>query len=346
MKYIINQVLRNGRYGISAFGKARQDVNDIFAAWDVKPVNIVCRLYKLPFVANIRVVGAYLWFIARAGRNNELFIQYPVSMRKSFSLVLKLLRLFGNKIYFIVHDINSARFGVEKEREIYFLNQADGLFLHTRAMREWLEAQGVTTKNVLLQVFDYLSSDPYIAQEEVLKHKDNVIFAGNLAKSKFVEKLLKYPFRHIRLTLFGNKGDLNVSEDGKEYKGIFSPDHTASIGGGWGLVWDGESLDTCNGDTGNYLRWNAPHKLSLYLAAGLPVIVWKQSAEATFVTDNHIGIAIESIEELDDRIASVTDKEFAVMVDNARKQGDIIRDGGRLKEAYRQLLSNNQNQTV
>jgi len=341
MRYIINQVLRNGRYGISAFGKARQDINNIFEGLGAKPVNVVCRLYKIPFVANLRVLFAYLLFLLKTGFNNELFIQYPVSMRKSFSLVLKLLKLFHNKIYFIVHDINSARFGTEREREIYFLNQADGLFLHTPAMHKLLEAQGVTTKSVLLQVFDYLSDDSFIERQQVLKNQLNVIFAGNLAKSRFVEKLLSYPFSNIKFTLYGNKGDLQIKESNKEYKGIFSPDKISSIGGGWGLVWDGESLDTCNGDTGNYLRWNSPHKLSLYLAAGLPVIVWSQSAEADFVKTNQLGLAIDSIEELDSIILNVSAEEFAKMTDNARKQREILRRGERTKLAFKQLLSNN-----
>lgn len=45
-------------------------------------------------------------------------------------------------------------------------------------------------------------------------------------------------------------------------------------------VWDGDSVDTCAGNTGAYLRYNNPHKTSLYLACGMPVIVWKEAAIA------------------------------------------------------------------
>ena len=34
-------------------------------------------------------------------------------------------------------------------------------------------------------------------------------------------------------------------------------------------MWDGPSPDTCAGVYGAYLRYNNPHKTSLYLAAGL-----------------------------------------------------------------------------
>ncbi len=338
MKYIINQVLRNGRYGISAFGKARQDINRIFEEIGATPVNIVCQLSKVPFLANLRVVMAYLSFLRKSGKGNEFFIQYPVSMRKSFPLVLKLIRRYQNKLYFVVHDVNFARFGVEREKDIAFLNAADGLIIHTPAMEKLLHENGIHTPMSLLQVFDYFSEDDFIEKQEVLSNKHTVIYAGNLAKSKFVAPLLQHTFSKVKFSLFGNKGDLQIDEQDKEYKGIFQPDHTASIGGGWGLVWDGESIHTCTGDTGTYLKWNSPHKLSLYLAAGLPVIVWKESAEAEFVEREKLGITISSIEELDERLSNISDEDFSEMIDNARKQGEILRKGGKTLAAYQQLI--------
>ena len=53
--------------------------------------------------------------------------------------------------------------------------------------------------------------------------------------------------------------------------------------GNWGLVWDGNSIDTCSGNFGEYLRLNAPFKFSLYLAAKRPVVVWRESAMAEYV---------------------------------------------------------------
>ena len=69
--------------------------------------------------------------------------------------------------------------------------------------------------------------------------------------------------------------------------------------GDFGLVWDGESLDECSGIYGKYLLYNNPHKLSLYLSSGKPVIVWKQSALAPFVEENGLGVAVGSLAELE-----------------------------------------------
>ena len=53
--------------------------------------------------------------------------------------------------------------------------------------------------------------------------------------------------------------------------------------GNLGLIWDGAS-DSSDEDIGmkNYTRYNNPHKLSCYMAAGLPVIVWEKSAISKF----------------------------------------------------------------
>ena len=56
----------------------------------------------------------------------------------------------------------------------------------------------------------------------------------------------------------------------------------------FGLVWDGTSLDGCNGRYGEYLKFNNPHKTSLYLSCGIPVIIWKEAALADFVEEHKV----------------------------------------------------------
>ena len=73
---------------------------------------------------------------------------------------------------------------------------------------------------------------------------------------------------------------------------------------------------TCSGNTGEYLKYNNPHKLSLYMASGLPVIVWKKSAIAEFVLSNNVGIAVDSIFEIKDNINKITDEQYADMRKN------------------------------
>ena len=65
---------------------------------------------------------------------------------------------------------------------------------------------------------------------------------------------------------------------------------------------------------------------------GIPVIVWKESAEAEFVAREGLGIAVSSLKELPDRISAISDEEYGHMLDRCRAQGEILRQGGMLKK--------------
>ena len=82
------------------------------------------------------------------------------------------------------------------------------------------------------------------------------------------------------------------------YKGSFIPEEVEGVDGTWGLVWDGESCDNCSGCYGEYLKIIASHKLSLYIACGKPVIVWSNSAMASFVSKHGIGILVDRLDQV------------------------------------------------
>ena len=104
-------------------------------------------------------------------------------------------------------------------------------------------------------------------------------------------------------------------------------------GGGFGLVWDGDSAHTCSGMYGEYLKINNPHKASLYLASGFPIIVWKQSALADFVRNNNCGILVNSLFEIAETLKSISEDEYQEMIKNSKRIGEKIRQGHYLKIA-------------
>ncbi|SPC35703.1 hypothetical protein [Pseudolactococcus paracarnosus] len=65
---------------------------------------------------------------------------------------------------------------------------------------------------------------------------------------------------------------------------------------GIGLVWDSDS----DHDTSyqRYQNIKSPHKLSLYLAAELPVILPTFSPFSNFILDNQLGACITDLSEL------------------------------------------------
>ena len=67
------------------------------------------------------------------------------------------------------------------------------------------------------------------------------------------------------------------------------------------------------------MKYNNPHKLSLYIAAGIPVIVWKQAAVAKFVQDHNIGLTVNSLKEISDKIDKLTKEEYESFLLNIRE---------------------------
>ena len=87
----------------------------------------------------------------------------------------------------------------------------------------------------------------------------------------------------------------------------------ATASGHFGLVWDGDSLDACSGDMGEYLRYNNPHKTSLYIRCHLPIIIWRQAALAPFVSQWGIGLCVDSLREIEPAISALTPERYAEM---------------------------------
>lgn len=130
---------------------------------------------------------------------------------------------------------------------------------------------------------------------------------------------------------------VNYEGDDREnihYHGSFLADEIPyHLKGGFGLVWDGDSAETCNGAWGEYLRYNNPHKTSLYLACGIPVIIWENAVLAGFVIDHNVGITVKSLTEIDDTISKLTDEEYRQMKESAVYLSKSIRRGHYIKSA-------------
>ena len=75
------------------------------------------------------------------------------------------------------------------------------------------------------------------------------------------------------------------------------------------------------------MRINNPHKSSLYLASGFPVIVWKEAAIARFVLDEGVGIAVSSLDELNSVLSGLTDDEYSDLLRNVERVSARLRRG-------------------
>ena len=250
------------------------------------------------------------------------------------------------KVYFIIHDLEALRYAnldtvplKHKIRvhlqESSLLKIADGVIAHNPIMKSVLVDKGIAEdKIVSLGIFDYLIPD---FQEKSGQTKDQpIIVAGNLAQEKagYLYVLPETPIYN----LYGVGFDKSRALENEAYFGSFLPDELpAALEGGFGLVWDGDSAETCSGVFGEYLRYNNSHKASLYLASGFPLVVWKQSALSRFMLENGCGIAVESLHDLKNTIENLSDADYQELIANAKNIGKKIRDGFYLTSALKEL---------
>lgn len=292
----------------TASGKAKMDAEEIA----VKSGLINCGLPQTEFkIRSLKAYSRLLCSIMKTSltmpKDTQIFIQHPVSQNIRY---IRMAKKKGNKVVVLVHDLNTLRdWSDTGEKDV--LNEADVLIVHTEAMKNWLIRQGLGKNYVVLEIFDYLhgSKVPSIKSD-----KYRIAFAGNLGKSKFIDSL---SFKNVNINLYGIGIEQRTLRDGVTYKGCYPPDRLAeNMEADFGLVWDGDSIDTCSGQLGEYLRLIAPHKLSMYLSAGLPVIVWKESAMAKFVEDNKVGITISSLSELECLNTRISSEEYESIKNN------------------------------
>ena len=114
--------------------------------------------------------------------------------------------------------------------------------------------------------------------------------------------------------------------------------------GSFGLVWDGDSTKTCSGTFGQYMKINNPHKASLYLASGLPVLIWKEAALAEFILSNECGCAVGSLEEISEAAGALTKEQYDHFCENAKKIAKRLRGGKYTMRAVERAIRTAQEQ--
>lgn len=251
------------------------------------------------------------------------------------SLLTKLCHFKGVRLEYIVHDLTFLRLSYNcNNQEANLLRKMDCIYVHTENMEAKLRSLGYTNEMKVFHLFDYYSDDLMVPENIVFSNKTKIAFAGNLNKSNFLFELhsSKIP-NSIQYLLYGLKPEIDFDSNPQmKYSGAFQPNHPGIVCAGWGLLWDGDSIDTCSGLLGEYLKINSSHKISLYLSCGIPIIIWSQSSLYKWLNDYGVCIAVNSLKEIGTVISQLDDKAYIEMIRNARKIGSKLRAGQMLKE--------------
>lgn len=349
MIYYLNEILNLGEKR-DAGGKAPQDIYAILKRNDFseividtpKPQGHVIKeilKYAVPIYESLKKETSKLY------KGDVFFFQYPdVGYNILFGNLLKKLRKKGVQTVALIHDLESFRAAMSEDQKMTvvqrgicwkekdILKNLDVVIGHNEIMNQKLK-ELTDAKLVSLGIFDYLIDDydENRMNERTIEKDLPVIIAGNLSRTKsgYVYELPD----NQEFNLFG----INYEDQKKNnvhYFGSFLPDDLPyNLTGSFGLVWDGPSSNSCDGIYGNYLMINNPHKTSLYLASGIPVVIWKKAALAQYVEKHKCGITIESLSDLKSAISSLTAEEYNELRRNAQKAGEKLRVGWHTMQA-------------
>ena len=339
MNIILSDIMKKNDY--NAGSKARNDVRDILSQKGFATHVVFNRNHNL-FLKTIELIGSMKHLDSFVDAGDIIVLQYPYNIkiaRRVTDFLVKIKQRKKVKLVYLLHDVYYIRGdqALEKDKlkseEVYIFNHTDCLIVHNERMKAKLASDGVKTRMVSIKLFDYLTDT---VPNEGFEHEGVVVdIAGNLAyeKSSYLYSLNK--IKEVQFNLYGN--GYNGDQHNVNYLGSFQPEQlVGSLVGDYGLVWDGQSINKCEGSYGNYLKYNNPHKMSLYLAANKPVIVWSESALAEFVKQKQIGICVSSLSELCS-IPSRMTAEYQKMVENVKLISKKIRYGGFLLSALTEV---------
>lgn len=332
--------MNNNKYILDM--KSRKDSNDAM----FKPKNDIAKVLNqngyesVPYFFSKNKFQKLLEFERLAYKinriNDGIFVyQYPISSDFIGIHILDKLLQRKVKIIGIIHDVQSLRFSNGNREfinnELSILKKFDGLIVHSVPMMNWLKSNGIISPMVVLGPFDYLNCQPML---DVFSYEKSIVYAGNLLKASFLTNL------NIRTKIFvlgphpSNRYPKNVVYLG-EYP---SKNITNHLRGSFGLVWDSDSFDKGRSTYEEYNKYNCPYKLSMYLSSGLPIIVWKESALASFVRKNNLGLVLSSLTEIDKSLSSISENQYMSMVNNVQIIGNKIRNGEFIMVALKNIL--------
>ena len=331
--------------GVPAMNKARQDVQRFaaeagYAQAKVTAADTAAEGWWPRLCLGVKVFCDWARLFFTLGWEDLLLVQYPVFPVKGVRLarfMLHMVQWKGTRTAAIVHDLDSLRLlGGEAARwsDQVLLPAFDRIIVHTEAMRTYMLSQGVAPERLtVLGQFDYHTTARM--PERRLSHE--VCYAGNLRKSK-AGFLYAMPRTKLTWNLWGAGWKGKKTRTDFVLHGTASPEELPGVlRGSFGVVWDGASTATGRGAYGAYMLLNAPHKLSLYLAAGMPVVVWSGSAQADWVRAAGVGLVLDRLTDLPQAISTLTEEAYQVMVQAARREGAALREGQRLLRALEEI---------
>ena len=317
--------------------KATADISVVAEKMGFQKLYLKMRTTKSGYLAKAqRQVGYYIdWnnCYQAITEGSVVLLQHPFHYPQLTrdKLLYKLKKEKKVKFISVVHDVEELRafrYNDYYKREFeVMLDIADVIIVHNQVMLDWFVGRGVPREKLVnLKLFDYLIDAP---TPKKVDFERSINIAGNLDVTKcgYISQLGQ--LEGVKVNLYGPNFDEKMRQcKNVVYHGSFPVAEIPNqLNKGFGLVWDGDSIDGCKGLSGQYLRYNNPHKMSLYIASGLPIVIWKEAAQAKFVEENGIGICVRNLYELNNAMQQIEEDEYGIMSKKVKALGEKVVEG-------------------
>ena len=320
-KYFVSEIYKHAIFNA---GKARIDIEKLLEKSGYKKLTIDRHTMSFFGKLNMYFILIKTW----------LEIKKPAIVYFHFPIRSRIIRIFlyllqRANVYTITHthDFEGIRGNdpVLLKRELKTLKAFSVIISQNDCMQQRLEYELDSRNPILpLGLYDYLIDNSRIQLQRAKTW--NIAFAGNLEKASFISHCK--PLKSLKFHIYGSQKDKTETCENITFHGQVHPDHLPfMINGSFGLVWDGAAIDTCSGNYGKYLSYNLPYKLSLYIAAGLPVITWNRSAVASWVVSNEMGFSISSLAEIAPAIDNLSEAAYAKWQQNISLIRKLVIEG-------------------
>lgn len=350
--YVKNQRLSgterlDGRYQIWEYmersniggSKARTDISEMLAERGYRMKKIHCSGRTSVGLATEQMWKEWEDFYEGIEENAVVCMQHPIPAKVDAPVQVwrRMKKEKHTRFIVIIHEVEGLRktyFEPYREKEFQsILAIGDVFIVHNEVMRQYFLDLGIEEERVIsLDIFDYLDLQVNVKKE----FERTVTIAANLdlIKSPYLVRIKELDT--LKIHLYGPHYTKEIVKGSKNiiYHGSLPAEAISQkLDRGFGLIWDGDSIETCSGGTGEYLKYNNPHKLSLYLSSGLPVIIWSQAAESQFVLKHGVGFCVDSLYEVADRLEQMSEEQYMTYVQKAELLSQKLKDGYYFKDA-------------
>ncbi|MCY3026097.1 MULTISPECIES: hypothetical protein [Aerococcus] len=259
--------------------------------------------------------------LAGLSQGDLVVVQLPTWNDRRFerALIDKIKYTFKAHLIVFIHDIPPIMFPqnyylMSSLIEIY--NEAELVIVPSQEMYQRLYLEGLRVDKVLIQA---MWDHPTEFQPGKISFQKKIHFAGDINKFDFIKQ---WPIS-CAVDVYSNHGqNLDLPKE-VTIKG-WLPDYellTNLSKGGFGLVWTDQDYIQ------DYFQMCITHKLSTYLAAGIPVFVPESLSNRKIIEDNGLGYVVKSLEEANEIIENMSESTYQELIDNVANFRQLIIQG-------------------